>query len=324
MEVKKINIEKKLKEEKGSVAVLVLITIIAFLIVLTAFYFRSTYVRKSQLQTDALLKNVYESQVNDEITQYSWKSYVQDGLMLHYDGINNTGNGHSEDAEVWKDLSGNGNDGTLNGTNYLEASGWKEKCLKMDGVNDWIDTGLPANTTFTPNSDFTMSITVAFNTISNAGTSDIVTEDGDTGTLFGGMGSNGGYGIFWTTKKTDNKTINIESGAREQDTENYIFNKAKVVNANEKVNFVFSYSKIDKKLRVYLNGELFDEKGEFTAADWGTTLNNISINKNEKIRGDFAPAYADINVYSAMIYNKTLTAEEIAENYKVDRQRFEI
>ena len=41
-------------------------------------------------------------------------SYVTDGLILHYDAIENAGIGvHSDTPTVWKDLSGNGHDLTL-------------------------------------------------------------------------------------------------------------------------------------------------------------------------------------------------------------------
>ena len=39
--------------------------------------------------------------------------YETDGLIAHYDAINNTGSGHDSTATVWKDISGNGNDLTL-------------------------------------------------------------------------------------------------------------------------------------------------------------------------------------------------------------------
>ena len=40
-------------------------------------------------------------------------SYVSDGLMIHLDGIDNTGSGHSSSATTWADLSGNGHDATV-------------------------------------------------------------------------------------------------------------------------------------------------------------------------------------------------------------------
>lgn len=45
----------------------------------------------------------------------SSKSYVHEGLLLHWDGIENTGTGlpHDNAATVWKDLSGNGLDMTI-------------------------------------------------------------------------------------------------------------------------------------------------------------------------------------------------------------------
>ncbi|MDR2086687.1 MAG: hypothetical protein LBP72_05875 [Dysgonamonadaceae bacterium] len=48
----------------------------------------------------------------------STEDYVQDGLVVHYDGINNTGGGdkyHSTTATTWKNLAGSG-DATVNGT----------------------------------------------------------------------------------------------------------------------------------------------------------------------------------------------------------------
>lgn len=62
-------------------------------------------------------------------------SYVQDGLIMYYDGINNTGNGHSNTTTKWKDLSGNNNDGTING------SVWEENSLNFDGIDDWVNCG---------------------------------------------------------------------------------------------------------------------------------------------------------------------------------------
>ena len=43
------------------------------------------------------------------------KSYVQDGLLVHWDGIENVGRGleHDNGATLWKDLSGNGLDMTI-------------------------------------------------------------------------------------------------------------------------------------------------------------------------------------------------------------------
>ena len=57
-------------------------------------------------------------------------SAIKDGLVLHYDGINNTGSGHSNSTNTWKDLKGN-NDGTL-----LNNPTWDSNKLIFDGLDD--------------------------------------------------------------------------------------------------------------------------------------------------------------------------------------------
>ena len=68
--------------------------------------------------------------------------YVLDGLQAYYDGIDNTGTGtHDRTATIWKDLSGNGNDATLNNFGTTPTSGWGNNYLSFDGVNDWVNCG---------------------------------------------------------------------------------------------------------------------------------------------------------------------------------------
>ena len=71
-----------------------------------------------------------------EVVKDSSDEYIKNGLMVAYDGINNTGNGHDDKVTTWKDLSGNGNDGILKGDPT-----WEEDHLKFDGTDDWVDIG---------------------------------------------------------------------------------------------------------------------------------------------------------------------------------------
>lgn len=65
--------------------------------------------------------------------------YVTNGLQLLYDGIDNTGSGHSSSATTWKDLSGNNRNGTLN--NMTASSAWGSEGLKFDGIDDYVLIG---------------------------------------------------------------------------------------------------------------------------------------------------------------------------------------
>lgn len=90
--------------------------------------FSGSYVSIGNTTTNEILQTAN----NNSSQVHSTNSYISDGLILHYDAINNTGNGHSNTATVWKDLSGNGNYGTINGVT------WKSDSLLFDGIDDWV------------------------------------------------------------------------------------------------------------------------------------------------------------------------------------------
>ena len=58
--------------------------------------------------------------------------YVQDGLVLHFDGIENAGLGkpHDSSATVWKDLSSNANDANIVRSTINEGD-----------LGDWLENG---------------------------------------------------------------------------------------------------------------------------------------------------------------------------------------
>ena len=58
--------------------------------------------------------------------------YVSDGLLVHYDGY------HKPENNVWNDLSGNGNNGTL--YNFSENE-FNNNSISFDGVNDYVGIG---------------------------------------------------------------------------------------------------------------------------------------------------------------------------------------
>lgn len=72
---------------------------------------------------------------------------VRGCLIMWLDGIKNAGAdvGHSSAATTWADLSGTGNDGTING-NAIE---WGEDHLTFDGSTNWVNCGqnTPGNLT---------------------------------------------------------------------------------------------------------------------------------------------------------------------------------
>lgn len=56
---------------------------------------------------------------------------INHGLVIHYDGANNTGFGQDNKTTVWKDISGNNNDFTIEIDEYVN---WTENALHVDGA----------------------------------------------------------------------------------------------------------------------------------------------------------------------------------------------
>lgn len=76
---------------------------------------------------------------------------VTDGLVLYLHGACGKNN---PATRVWKDLSGNGNDGELVNFGYIEDSGWVDGGLRFDGVDDWVEV----DNVNTGNSNFTVEM----------------------------------------------------------------------------------------------------------------------------------------------------------------------
>lgn len=215
------------------------------------------------------------------------REYAKEGLILHYDGINNTGEGddkHSNTATTWKDLSENGNNGILTNFNGNDESGWQNKCLKFDGVDD-----------------------VAYREM-NIDTNNCTIEV--TATYYSGayiFRSNAGI-------RTYMKDVNVVKGlpdATSIDFQNY-------KNERKATRVLMYYKEKDQKyLNAYYNANKSEEK---TFEDNEQNGTYISIASFRTVPDQLSK----IDVYSVRIYNRALTDQEIANNYQVDKARFNI
>lgn len=83
---------------------------------------------------------LYKTAIENEASELG-DEYIKDGMQVWYDGINNTGSGHSNNTTIWKDLSGNGRDGIMTnvtlGSNYAEFSGVKNSWVNLGEINDF-------------------------------------------------------------------------------------------------------------------------------------------------------------------------------------------
>lgn len=240
--------------------------------------------------TGELSENAYDVYGNLIHPVYSMSSYVTSGIALWLDGeFNATIDTHDAEATIWKDLSGNGYDFTLNNTVVLDK-GMKFNGTSAYGTNDSADL-----------------ITLLSGTTTER-TIEIVCKLEDTGspqTILLGKGASaaglwyrpasGGFQCYTTGDTTAYKS-------------------------DPKFNEVQSLSQISGgSSLLYQNLDLV---GEPTA---GGVMNNTSyVTIGARYYSNNPGYFSKCTIYAIRIYNRHLTAEEQLNNFIVDKQRFGI
>lgn len=218
--------------------------------------------------------------------------YVAEGMLLHYDGIINTRNGSNKSAEIntWEDLSGNRNDGTLNGCT------WEKNNLSFDGVDDWVslDNIIDGN----------QNITIEY-VINQKRLKNWEYLWGIKANYFGLESGASCYRNLYYNNTTNSEdagvlyNVSVIMGELNKIVANSIVLSAQKINAYNNSNKLITNQNLDRTL--YTDGSVFgigsDGNGEYN------TL---------------------MDCYAFRIYNRALTDEEVKINYEIDKTRFNI
>ena len=218
------------------------------------------------------------------------KTYVKNGLILHLDGINNTGSGHSNTSTIWKDLSGNNNNGTVTGAT------WESTGLSFDGIDDWVsikELNYPE-----------VSLEVVFEDNSIPGNSHYYMfcnlEQGGYG-----LGNNGNNGLVGQ--------VYINNGYQYLSIDNF----------DSTIKNTLTITSNGKESKLYLNGNL--EKSIIVENGIiGYPINNtiMALGTNPEGSTNIKAESYKGNIFSARMYNRVLTEQEIKNNYEIDKSRF--
>ena len=228
--------------------------------------------------------------------------YVKEGLIVWYDGINNTRIGHDSTATIWENLVEDANNGTLKNVDFSSSSGWTNNSLILDGVNDWVQ----------------MSYLYYDNM-----TVEIVAKPLDVNItkyqIYISNFENGGIGI-----RKDDTNHNV--GLAYSKTSSSFVGAAS--DKNIRIGQIYSMSAAYDGNTMYFseNGNLYtkEQSGLVTKPQNSTTF---AIGTNPSGTSEGLPdnaARTNLEVYSVRIYNRALTEEEIKHNYEIDEQRFKI
>lgn len=204
------------------------------------------------------------------------------GLVLMLDAGNRKS--YAGSGTTWNDLSGNGNNGTLtNGPTFDNGNGGS---IVFDGVNDYVSLSSAVNTN--------ASFTLGFWAIRTAGA---------TPTLFSGTTATGYLQIRMGSASVSLvKSFIAELGN---------FGASSGVPLNTIAYIVVTRS--NTTYTGYVNGE---QRGTLTISQTYTTTNTtigINSSNSEPFSG---------KVYQFVYYNRTLSPQEILQNFNATRSRF--
>ena len=229
------------------------------------------------------------------MASHSGPDIIEDGLVLALDAANTKSYGGS--GTTWSDLSGNGNDGTIDGATH-NSDGY----FAFDGSNDYVDIGNVLN-----QFPITISAWTKTNSTSESYNVDVVNKY----TAASGNGyrlafsSNGISGFYF--KNNSNRTNNCDNEYGTVST-NIWYYVVMIVDSNG--------------IKFYLNGSLVGSNTWTGTPGAPTTTTNLSLGYYP---GNFAGGqYYDGDISQVSIYNKALTAAEITQNFNALRRRYNI
>ena len=220
----------------------------------------------------------------------NFNNIVQDGLVLNLDAGN--ANSYPGSGTTWTDLSGNGNNGTLvNGVGYNSSNGGS---LSFDGTNDYVDVSGSI-----PVSAATFLAWVRL----DGGQSSF------TGVIFSRSSATSGMNFYYASEQI---------GYHWNDASNtYSWQSGLIVPTQEWCMMVVTVT--SSSATAYLCRSSGITSATNTVSHSSTTLDAINVGRDSSSGRDL-----DGRMSVAMIYNKALTASEVAQNFNATRSRFGI
>jgi hypothetical protein len=222
---------------------------------------------------------------------------VTSGLTLCLDAANKVSYPSPDDSR-WYDLSGNNNRGTLtNGPTFSNLNGGS---IVFDGVDDYVNCGNLGSFY----SQGTISYWMYSTAVENYRNPFTTNYNGsNVGIRFEQYTTASPYGGFSVVIGNDAGTYTGLS-----------YSPSAILTVNSWYNVVLVWNTVTNIAIGYLNGDLkFNSSNTY----WATTLPAIAIGN-----GFSSARYFKGNIASTFIYNKSLSATEVLQNYNATKSRF--
>lgn len=235
--------------------------------------------------------------------QGSWRgpNIVKDGLALYLDAGSPNSYFPLNAGTTWKDMSGNGNNGTLiNGPTFNSSNGGS---IVFDGVNDYVNLGTSINF-----SNYTNGFTIGFWV-------KVLNTTQTNRYLFSKRNSAGTDNQFSVVYGYVGNTFELYGGASGGASQNIRTNSQILV---ADTNWHFLYYTIGTTTTGYL-----DSIVKFTNTYPSLTFTS-STNDNLISTFNAFGFYGNLSLANMVLYNRILSAQEIQQNFNATRSRFGI
>ena len=243
----------------------------------------------------------YYNDLNNFAFPVTEEGYSYASLQVHYDGINNTGNGHSNSITTWKDLSGNGNYGEIAGGTILEDA---VHITATAGANGDSSTYVKTHNNVAINTASNLTVSMVFEMTD-------LNEYNATGmtTLFstGSSSSLANYLVLHNNNANNKLYIDIGGTSARKELCDLLEYKR-----TYSITLVFS----NNTLNFYIDGECKATITNFYPYSSNYQLwifNALSSTHRKGTTG---------NIHNFKFYNRALTEAEINSNYEIDNIRF--
>ena len=214
---------------------------------------------------------------------------VTSGLVLALDAAERLS--YPRTGTTWRDLSGNSNNGTL--TNGPTFNAGNLGSIVFDGVDDYVNIPYNASTINFPTNNATVCVWYKVSTAGD-GKGILVTQRSFTGT---------GMQIY-----ADATKIYVDGGGTVG-----LYSTTIIPNGTIAFGGII-FDKTNSLLKLYING-IYDSQVSYT----GNIQDTYPIRLGN---GAFSDGPFPGNIYTVNVYNRTLSATEILNNYNATKSRF--
>jgi hypothetical protein len=233
-------------------------------------------------------------------TEYANGKIVTNGLVLSLDAADR--NSYVSGSTVWNDVSGNGNSGSLtNGPTFNSGSGGN---IVFDGTNDYVDFGNPASLNIS--TSLTLESWVYITNITTGAAKTIIARWGSAQRSYKLAALVSSKNFYIDISDTGNNDIYRLSST--------------IITINRWYHVVGVYtSGGSPTLNVYVNGVLDNSTlvGTLPSSIYSGT-STLNIGTDVVVSGN----YYQGNISNSKIYNRTLSAAEVLQNYNAQKSRF--